>query len=439
MVRTIVLDTTSVAAEMAAFRAAGSPRPEVAETVAGILADVHARGDQALVEITARLDWPEVDAVGLSVPAAELEAAYAAVGPELLAALEMARNNCTSFHRREMTPGWEVLGFQWQRLGVRYIPVARAGLYVPGGLGSYASTVIMNVCPAQVAGVGELVICTPPARDGTVNRSVLAAARMMGIERVFRLGGAQAIAAMAYGTGTIPRADVVCGPGNAYVAEAKRQLFGTVGIDNLAGPSEVMILADEEARPDWIAADLLAQMEHGSGATALLVAETEGLCHAVEEAMVNLLARAARERGAKAEVGTDDDSRLAAFFPAPGEDFLALCEAAVESYAPEHLELQLIGAREFLPRVRCAGAVFVGGLSATAFGDYIAGSNHVLPTGGSARFSSPLSVQTFLRKRTHVEISDRAVEELTPRLAEIADSEGLYFHRLSAELRLDER
>jgi len=438
-VKTTALDKTSVASEMAALRAVGSAGSEVGDTVAGILADVRARGDQALVEITARLDWPEASVPGLTVPSLDLQAAYEAVSPTLLSALEMAKNNCLSFHRREMTPGWEVLGFQWQRLGVRHIPMARAGLYVPGGLGSYASTVIMNAGPALVAGVDELVICTPPGRDGTVNSSVLAAARLMGIERVFRLGGAQAIAALAYGTETVPRVDVICGPGNAYVAEAKRQVFGTVGIDNLAGPSEVMILADGSARPDWVAVDLLAQEEHGSGATAILVAETEGLCRAVGEAITNLRARAAREGRATPGESATVDTRLAAFFPAPGEDFLSLAEAAVEDYAPEHLELQLVDARGFLSRVRAAGAVFVGGLSATAFGDYVAGSNHVLPTGGSARFSSALSTQTFLRRQTHVEMSDRAAEELTPHLAEIAESEGFYFHRLSAELRLDKR
>jgi histidinol dehydrogenase len=438
-VRVTALDKTSVAPQMAALRTAGSGGSETGDIVAGILADVRAHGDRALVEITARLDWPEASVAGLAVPPADLQAAYEAVDPKLLAALEMAKSNCLSFHRREMTPGWEVLGFQWQRLGVRHLPVARAGLYVPGGLGSYASTVIMNAGPALVAGVGELVVCTPPGRDGTVNASVLAAARLMGIERVFRLGGAQAIAAMAYGTETVPRVDVICGPGNAYVAEAKRQVFGTVGVDNLAGPSEVMVLADGYARPDWVAVDLLAQEEHGSGATALLLAETEGLCRAVEEAIANLRARAARERSPLPRAAAEADARLAAFFPAPGEDFLTLAEAAVESYAPEHLELQLADARDFLPRVRVAGAVFVGGLSATAFGDYLAGSNHVLPTGGTARFSSALSVQTFLRRQTQVEMSERAVAELTPRLAEIADSEGLYFHRLSAELRLDKR
>jgi histidinol dehydrogenase len=295
----------------------------------------------------------------------------------------------------------------------------------------------MNACPALVAGVEELLVCTPPQTDGTVNESVLAAAHLMGMERVYRLGGAQAIAAMAYGTETVPRVDVVCGPGNAFVTEAKRQVFGAVGVDNLAGPSEVLIVADESARPDWIAADMLAQEEHGSGATALLLASTEAVCQAVTEAVRELRARAAQEQSI--DTPADSDTRLRAFYAAPDEDFLSLAEATVEAYAPEHLEIQLADARGFLPRVRSAGAVFIGPLSATAFGDYVAGTNHVLPTGGSARFSSPLSVHTFLRRSSHVEMTERAVEELAPRVAEIAKSEGLYFHRLSAELRLQKR
>jgi histidinol dehydrogenase len=425
------------------LRVSGPAAEGIAETVAGILDHVKAKGDAAVVETTARLDWPGASVEGLAVRAAELEAAYNELDPKLLAALQLSFNNSTSFHGREVTPDWEVLGPQRQTLGVRHLPVARAGLYVPGGLGSYASSVIMNASPALVAGVGELLICTPPGKDGSVNKSVLAAAHLVGIRRVFRVGGAQAVAAMAYGTKTIPAVDVICGPGNAYVAEAKRQVFGLVGIDNLAGPSEVLIVADAAAREDWVAADMLAQVEHGSGATAVLVAENEEVCRAVEDAITVLRARALRERGGSrcvtptAEALAEDDSRMTAFFASPDEDFLALAEAAVESYAPEHLELQVKDAREFLPRVRSAGAVFVGGLSATAFGDYIAGSNHVLPTGGSARFSSPLTAQTFMRSSTRVEITERAVVELTPHLSEIADSEGFYFHRLSAQLRLE--
>ena len=270
------------------MRPAESTDREVSAVVAGLLADVRARGDVALVEATARLDWEGASASTLAVAAADLEAAYLDVDPQVVAALEIARDNCTFFHRHELTPDWEEEGAQGQKLGIRHLPVERAGLYVPGGLGSYASTVIMNAVPALVAGVRELVICTPPGGDGSVNPSVLAAARLMGVKRVFRVGGAQAIAAMAYGTETIPRVDVICGPGNAYVMEAKRQVYGAVGIDNLAGPSEVLVVADRTARPAWIAADLLAQEEHGSGAQAVLVADSEGLCLEVEEAVERL-------------------------------------------------------------------------------------------------------------------------------------------------------
>jgi histidinol dehydrogenase len=280
-----------------------------------------------------------------------------------------------------------------------------------------------------VAGVEELVICTPPGREGSVNRSVLAAARLMGVRRVFRVGGAQAVAAMAWGTETVPRADVICGPGNAYVMEAKRQVYGSVGIDSLAGPSEVLVVADSTARPHYIAADMLAQEEHGSGAEALLVAETRDICEAVERAVADLVAK---------EGGAQVARRFWAFYPAPGEAFLELATALTNVYAPEHLEIQVADPRGFLQTVRSAGAVFLGHGTPTAFGDYIAGSNHVLPTGGSARFSSPLSVDTFMRKSSYVEMPASAARQLAPRLARVADSEGFWFHRRSAELRTED-
>lgn len=423
------LTATSVAAEVAGLRPPESANREVAEVVGRLLADVRARGDAAVVEATVRFDWDGASASGLAVPVEDIDAAYRQVDPQLVAALETARDNCAFFHSHELVPDWEDEGAQGQKLGIRHLPVERAGLYVPGGVGSYASTVIMNAVPARVAGVKELVICTPPGRDGSVNRSVLAAARLMGVDRVFRAGGAQAVAAMAYGTETIPRVDVICGPGNAYVMEAKRQVYGAVGIDNLAGPSEVLVVADRTARPAWVAADLLAQEEHGSGAQAVLMAETEALCVDVEEAVERVRAQA--PRGAAAATA----ARLWAFYAAPGEDFLGLAAALVNAYAPEHLEIQLADSRGFLPRVRSAGAVFIGHRTPTAFGDYIAGSNHVLPTGGSARFSSPLSVSTFMRKSSYVEVPSEAVKALTRRLAVVADSEGFIFHRISAELR----
>jgi histidinol dehydrogenase len=431
-VRIKALTAAAVAAEVSSLRPEASSDRRVAEVVAALLADVRARGDVALVEATARFDWPEVSVADLAVPAEALESAYRDADPELLKALETARDNITFFHRHELVPDWEETGAQGQRLGIRHLPVERAGLYVPGGLGAYASTVVMNAVPALVAGVAELIICTPPGRDGSVDRSVLAAARLMGVRRVFRVGGAQAIAAMAYGTETIPRVDVICGPGNAYVMEAKRQAYGSVGIDNLAGPSEVLVVADRTARPEWVAADLLAQEEHGSGATALLVAESEALCVAVQEALDGLRAVVGGEAGR-----SGGDSGLAAFYPAPGVDFLELAATVVNAYSPEHLELQLADSRGFVPRVRHAGAIFIGYLSPTAFGDYIAGSNHVLPTGGSARFSSPLSVNTFVRRSSHVEMTDESVRLLTPYLARVADSEGFSYHRTSAELRLE--
>jgi histidinol dehydrogenase len=261
---------------------------------------------------------------------------------------------------------------------------------------------------------------------------------------VFRVGGAQAVGAMAYGTASIPRVDVICGPGNVFVTEAKRQVYGCVGIDNLAGPSEVLVVADQSANAEWVAADLLAQEEHGSGATAVLMAKSEGLCAKVQECIDRLRPLGADSRpGAAASAGASPrsaaDSRLTAFYPAAGENFLDLAEVLVNTYAPEHLEIQLADSRSFLPRVRSAGAIFIGRLTPTAFGDYMAGSNHVLPTGGSARFSSPLSVDTFMRKSSYVEITEEAVPLLTPPLARVADSEGFTFHRMSAELRAAKR
>jgi histidinol dehydrogenase len=252
---------------------------------------------------------------------------------------------------------------------------------------------------------------------------------------VFRVGGAQAIAARAFGTATIPRVDVICGPGNAYVMEAKRQVYGLVGIDSLAGPSEVLVVADSTARPEWVAADLLAQEEHGSGAQAVLMAESEDFIRAVARALESLRREleAEKERG---EVGPQhDESRLWAFYPGPGEDFLDLAAEFINTYAPEHLEVQLADSRAFLPAVRSAGAVFLGHHTPTAFGDYVAGSNHVLPTGGAARFSSPLSVETFRRRSSYVEVSAQAANRLTPSLAALADSEGFAFNRVSAEMR----
>lgn len=427
--KSLPLSLDNLAHEVAALRPSETAGREVAETVSQLIEDVRVRGDQAVAEASARFDWPGADASNIAVSFQEIGEAYCGADSELVIALLTTRDNCTFFHKHELVPDWEGEGLQGQKLGIRRLPVERAGLYVPGGLGSYASTVIMNSVPAVVAGVRELIICTPASKDGSVNSSVLAAAGLLGISQVFKVGGAQAIAAMTYGTETIPKVDVICGPGNAYVMEAKRQVYGRVGIDSLAGPSEVLIIADSTARPEWIAADLLAQEEHGSGAQAVLLAESERVCVAVQMAVARLLADTAASRR------DNLSGRTTGFYPADGSDFLALAEALVNSYAPEHLELQMADARAFLPRVRAAGAIFVGHDTPTAFGDYIAGSNHVLPTGGSARFSSPLSVDTFMRKSSVIEMVPESLERLTPGLERLADSEGFYFHGLSAALR----
>lgn len=417
---------SSLAAALATLRPTEKFDRDVAKVVANLLEAVRTRGDAALVEATSRLDWPEVTTEDLRVAPEALTAAYERMDAPLREALRLARDNSSWFHRHELRSSWEETGPQGQRLGIRYLPVERAGLYVPGGHGAYASTVIMNAVPATVAGVKSLFICTPPDRDGAVNGSVLAAAHLMGIEEVYRVGGAQSVGAMAFGTETVARADVICGPGNAYVTEAKRQVFGTVGIDGLAGPSEVVIVADEAADARLVAADMLAQEEHGSGASAVLMAASESFCRSVE-------AEARLLRGP----AVGGSSGLHAFYPEPGEPFRPLAQSLVNAYAPEHLELHLVDARAFLEDVRAAGAVFLGPHTPTAFGDYVAGSNHVLPTGGAARFSSPLSVDTFIRRSSVVEVPPSAAAELTPHLAHIARSEGFEFHRVSAELRTE--
>lgn len=422
------LSLSSVSAAVAAIRPPQAQNEEIARVVASILADVRTQGDEALVRVTARLDWPGAVVGGLRVPLGELRAAFDRLNPELRAALELARDNCTWFHRHELVRDWEDTGAQGQRLGIRHRPVRRAGLYVPGGLGSYASSVIMNVTPAQVAGVTELAICTPPGRDGAVNESVLAAAYLLGVEEVYRLGGAQAVGALAYGTATVPRVDVICGPGNAYVNEAKRQVFGVVGIDSLAGPSEVLVIADHTARPEWVAADLLAQEEHGSGAEAVLVGASAELCTEVKKCITLLRADAGAPQ-------VEETGRLFAFYPESPQDFTAVATAFADEYAPEHLEIHLDQPRVLLERLHSAGAIFLGHHTPTAYGDYVAGSNHVLPTGGSARFASALGVQTFMRRQSVIELSPHAARTLAPPLARLAESEGFAFHKHSAESR----
>jgi len=408
-----------VTVTVAALRGLAPPPREVQAAVAAIVADVRARGDQAVREQTLRLDGVELPAA-YGVAPALMDERLGALTPELRAALDLAAANVRAYHEREAVAPWRMRLAQGQVVGQAVVPLSVAGLYVPGGLADYPSSVLMTAIPALVAGVGRVVVCSPPRADGGPAAGVAAACALLGITGLFPIGGAQAVAAMALGTRQVPRCDVIAGPGNAYVTEAKRQLVGEVGIDSLAGPSEVLIIADESGEPVWLAADLLAQAEHGSGAMACLADVGGTLAERVTGECERLSGELGIATGSVVIVECPD--RAAA---------LALSNA----FAPEHLELHCADAGALVPEVRNAGAVFVGAHAATAFADYAAGTNHVLPTGGSARFAQGLSVDAFRKRMAVVELDGAAAGRLAEAVATIADEEGLPAHALSARLR----
>ena len=410
---------TGAPAAVAALRGYAPPAGEVSAAVSTILADVRARGDTAVREHTLRLDGVALPE-RYAEPPARLRAALDGLAPELRAALELAVANVHAYHEREAPRSWRETLPQGQVVGQEIVPVAVAGLYVPGGLADYPSSVLMTVIPAQVAGVGRVVVCSPPRKGGGAAEGVAAACALLAVDDLVPIGGAQAVAAMAFGTACVPRCDVIVGPGNAYVTEAKRQVMGQVGIDALAGPSEVLVIADDTADPVWLAADLLAQAEHGSGAMACL-ADVGGTLVPAVRTEVEALA---------AELGIAHHN--VALVAVPDRDAAVLL---CNEFAPEHLELHVREAEELVARVRNAGAVFVGGYAATAFADYAAGSNHVLPTGGSARFAQGLSVAQFQKRMAVVRLDRAAAAALAPCVAAIADAEGLRAHARSARLR----
>jgi len=401
------------------LRAIGVGSVEVRATVAEVLKDVRSRGDAALRDLTVRFDGVEL-AAPLAVAPEELRGALESSPPELVDALSKAAANVRAYHAEEAPKAWRAQLAQGQTVGQEIMPLAAAGLYVPGGLANYPSSVLMTAIPAQVAGVASIVVCSPPRKDGSVPPGVAAACALLGLERVFPVGGAQAVAAMAYGTESVPRCDVIVGPGNAYVTEAKRQVMGEVAIDGLAGPSEVLIVADADAEPEWLAADALAQAEHGAGAMGAVLSLDRGLSDQLEGEILRLSQRL--------NIGIDNVTIVDC--PSMG----AAMEL-VNAFGPEHLELHVADPRKVLKKVRSAGAVFLGGHAATAFADYAAGTNHVLPTGGSARFSQGLSVDAFVRRVGVVEIDAQSARALAPLVATIAREEGLRSHALSAELR----
>jgi len=412
-------DLESIDEAVRALRAIGVSSQEVRAIVTGVLEDVRARGDVALRDSTARFDGVEL-ASPLAVSGETLRRALETSAPELVGALSKAAANIHEYHSREAPKPWRAQLAQGQTVGQEIMPMAAAGLYVPGGLVNYPSSVLMTVIPAQVAGVGGIVVCSPPRKDGSVPPGVAAACALLGVDQVFPVGGAQAVAAMAYGTESVPRCDVIVGPGNAYVTEAKRQVMGEVAIDGLAGPSEVLIVADGGAEPEWLAADALAQAEHGAGAMGAVLSLDRELSDRLEGEMRRLAERLL--------IGIDNVTIV----DCPSLD--AALEL-VNAFGPEHLELHVAEPAQALRQVRCAGAVFLGRHAATPFADYAAGTNHVLPTGGSARFCQGLSVDAFVRRVGVVDIDAQSAHALAPLVSTIAREEGLRAHALSVELR----
>jgi histidinol dehydrogenase len=396
---------------------------------AAILADVRARGDAAVLDYTARFDGVHADSVAkLEFPRSELDAALGRIAPAARAALEAAALRIRAFHERQRAESWRYRETDGTVLGQLVTPLDRVGLYVPGGKAAYPSSVLMNAIPARVAGVRELVM-TVPTPGGERNDLVLAAAAIAGVHRVFAIGGAQAVAALAYGTATVPRVDKIVGPGNAYVAAAKRRVFGAVGIDMIAGPSEILVICDGSTDPDWIAMDLFSQAEHDEMAQSILLAPDAGYLDRVAASIATLLPQMPRAEVIRASLAARGALILT-------RDLDEACEIA-NRIAPEHLELSVADAAPWLAKLSNAGAIFVGAYSSEAIGDYCAGPNHVLPTAGTARFSSPLGVYDFQKRTSLIEVSRAGAQTLGRIASALARGEGLIAHAMSAEMRLD--
>jgi histidinol dehydrogenase len=389
--------------------------------VAPIQGEVQAEGDAAVLRLTANFDAPGATQESLRVDPADAEAALAVLEPQLRQALEAAAANIQQVAEAQLGPTQTVQLPAGQEVALREVPVHASGIYAPGGRAAYPSSVLMCAIPAQVAGVERIALASPPGPDGRLNQLVLAAAALRGLDEIYAMGGAQAIFALAYGTATIPPVDVIAGPGNAWVREAKRAVYGTVGIDSLAGPSELMVIAGHDSDPEWAALDLCAQAEHGPESPLVLAAVEEQVLEAISEATER--AAASRPSVADAPLGLVQVREV---------------EAAIDlanAYAPEHLELLETDAALLAERVTTAGCVFVGRHGATAFGDYLAGSNHVLPTGGAGRYAGPLGPGTFRRRIANVEIGEGAAQELAPQVNVLAAAEGFPVHGESAMIR----
>ena len=401
------------------------PTMNVTDKVAEIIRNVRERGDEALREYTEKFDRAKVDSV--TVTEAEMEEALAQVEPEFMAVLEKAAANIRKFHSRQVRNSFIINDEDGIVMGQKVIPVDRAGLYVPGGTATYPSTVLMDVIPAKLAGVKEVVLTTPPGPDGKIKPVVLAAAKVAGADRIVKAGGAQAIAALAYGTESVPKVDKIVGPGNAFVAEAKRQVYGLVSIDMIAGPSEILAVADGKSNPAYLAADLLSQAEHDKVASAVMVTDSEELAKAVSEEIEKQLPQLERYEIARESIDRNGKIIVA-------DDLKKAIEIANE-IAPEHLELCVDNPFDYLDSIRHAGSVFMGRNCPEALGDYLAGPNHTLPTQGTAKFSSPLSVDDFVKKTQYTYFTKEALARVAEDVALFAGKEGLSGHARSAVIR----
>ena len=397
-------------------------------TVREILQSIKRLGDRALLDYTAEFDGQRFETgQSLLVTPAELDAAYQRVDHDLLGAIRLAKQKIEAFHRMKIPQSWVHFADQGVVLGKRYTPVDRAGIYIPGGRAVYPSTVLMNAIPALVAGVDRIIMVTPPNSEGGINPAVLVAAQEAGIKEIYRVGGAQAIGALAYGTETIPKVDVISGPGNIYVMLAKKLVYGTVGIDSLAGPSEILIIADSSANPEHVAADLLAQAEHDPMAASVLITTDAGLAEKVaEQVQAQLLDHPRRVLTEKS---------IANFGIIIVVETLEQAAELSNEFATEHLELEVEDPWALLPKIRHAGAIFLGHATPEAVGDYLAGPNHTLPTSGSARYASPLGVETFLKHSSLIQYTQPALESVAKAIDTLAAAEGLPSHGASVTLR----
>ena len=402
-----------------------TPGANVEAAVEDIIAAVRARGDQAVLEFTQRFDGVRPEP--MLVSRQEVEEAFAAVEPEFLAVLEQAAQNIRAFHAKQVRNSFVIADRPGIVLGQKVTPIEKVGIYVPGGTAAYPSTVLMDTIPAKIAGCPRIVMVTPPGKDGKLNPAILAAAKIAGVDAVYKVGGAQAIAALAYGTETIPRVDKIVGPGNAFVAEAKKQVFGRVSIDMIAGPSEILVIADGKSDPAHVAADMLSQAEHDKLSSAVLVTDSAALAEAVSAELERQLPRLSRQDIARASIDNCGKIIVA--------DSLMDGIAIANEIAPEHLELMVDDPFAYLDAVKNAGSIFLGRSCPEALGDYFAGPNHTLPTSGTARFSSPLSVDDFVKKSQFTYYTADALSRAADSIARFAEKEGLQAHGKSVLIR----